>query len=100
MSFSHVLDRIYRLNRRTIKQELLESEDLVEQHFLHLVEEVGEMAKALNGRNDESIHMESIDVLICSLALVVLLYDIHIPAILNDLNKKLDKWENNLEEQL
>jgi hypothetical protein len=66
-------------------------------YFNHAVEEVGEMAKCLRGRNDVTMMEEAVDATICTLAIALLEADGDREAVIDMLELKLDKWKNNME---
>jgi hypothetical protein len=68
-------------------------------HFIHMVEEVGETTKALRGKNDEPLEDEAMDTVICALALALLEVDGNIDSLMVIMEKKLDKWQRRLEEK-
>ncbi len=66
-------------------------------NFRHLVEETGEMARCLRGTNDEPMVNEAVDAAICALACALLETDGDIEPLLDVMDAKLDKWQQNLE---
>lgn len=101
-----VVGRIHELNELEINGEIEVGiwerqackHNLLWNTFRHLIEEVGEVASAIRGKNDEPLENEAVDVAICALALAILQTDGEIEVLLDIFDKKLDKWESNLGE--
>lgn len=66
--------------------------------FQHAVEEMGEVARCLCGKNDEPIQNEAVDVALCVLGLAVLTADDD-EEIFEVIERKLDKWQHRLEQK-
>ena len=93
------IKRIIRLNEKEVGQwDGSEPRNAVMwNHFRHAVEEVGEMASAIRGTNDEPLMNEAVDTAICALAIALLESHGDIDSVFEVLEQKLDKWQRRLE---
>ena len=98
--FIHQLQRIVLLNHCELKMRHDDHNAVVWNHFRHTVEEVGEMACALRGRNDEPLANEAVDTAICALAVALLENGGEVEAITEVMEQKLDKWQRRVEKEL
>lgn len=68
--------------------------ELLVSYFNHALEEVGEIGRCFNFRNDEPLHNECLDLAICSIALMVVTWgDFGGPSMLDCFERKMNKWE-------
>jgi NTP pyrophosphatase (non-canonical NTP hydrolase) len=100
MSVSKDLKRVFKrlneLNEREL--ELWDYPTFVtNEYFVHMMEEAGEVAQCLRGKNDEPLENECVDTAICALAIAMLCTDGNTEHVVSVFNKKLDKWEKRLE---
>ena len=89
---------------RSLNEDIIEKRDgnqhteftkraIAQEHFRHAVEEVGEMAQAIRGKNDEPLMNEAVDTAICALAIALLESHGDIDTVLDVFDAKVSKWE-------
>ena len=93
-----IFEKIVSLNKKQIGDR--DKQVVIGKHFCHVVEEVGEMACCLRGKNDEPLMNEAVDTAICALAIALTESDGDLRPILDIFNIKLDKWNDNLDKDL
>jgi NTP pyrophosphatase (non-canonical NTP hydrolase) len=91
-----IMRKIDKLNMAEIRRHD-DANVVLNHHFRHMVEEVGEVAHCLRGKNDEPLENEAVDTAICALAIALLPTGGEIEPLLQIFDVKLKKWEKRLE---
>ena len=96
MKMKQLLDRFHYLNELGLEKDSMY--EVIHQYFEHAVEELGEVARCLRGKNDEPIQNEAIDVALTVLGLAELTADSR-EELFCVMERKLDKWQRRLEKK-
>jgi len=100
--FMHqLMERIVDLNKQQVDacdSDCGQYEDVVlRQHWDHLIEEIGEMARCRRGKNEEPLGCEAVDAAICALAIALVCSHGDITTMALRMDEKLSKWQRNLD---